>query len=351
MISLYAALVSQAPPLSGPVVTLCRDVSNAESIVFSGTQRLFVTGREGVYELLGPSDDDCDKKRIPVRVKGVPKRCMKNGIAAHGDYLYLACAHVMQGNNPLLNALMDDVNELQQTLTGLLRLSLAAMTYPVESWIVRCDLRQMPLAFTELVAGLPGNILANGIAISTDGGSLYVANSGPSISTGIYRVPTDADGDGSKAGLWCRPPGCKPNGLKVKGQTLYYSGNTTPAAVLGSVPINDDGSAGEPRVIYTGPFHLFDDFETVKEGFVITQFSNDYMGVSTGSLRIVSMGGRELAVLKRQEIDKPCAVAVAKTSGTLFAAGDVLIVDKGVGGVLLFKPDDPWRDWLQAAPS
>jgi len=35
----------------------------------------------------------------------------------------------------------------------------------------------------------------------------------------------------------------------------------------------------------------------------------------------------------------------------LFAAGDVLIVDKGVGGVLLFKPDDPWRDWLQAAPS
>jgi sugar lactone lactonase YvrE len=98
------------------------------------------------------------------------------------------------------------------------------MTYPVESWIVRCDLRQMPLAFTELVAGLPGNILANGIAISTDGESLYVANSGPSISTGIYRVPTDAAGDGSKAGLWCRPPRLQAQWIEGQGPDTLLHG-------------------------------------------------------------------------------------------------------------------------------
>jgi len=48
---------------------------------------------------------------------------------------------------------------------------------------------------------------------------------------------------------------------------------------------------------------------------------------------------------------KPCAVAVARQNGELVAAGDILIVNKNQGRVMVFKPDEPWRDSLAASAS
>lgn len=363
MMSLYAAVLSQPQALIGSVRTLCGDVSNAENLILSDTQRLFVSARHGVYELHKSSHGTCERKLIPVVVDGIPGNCMMNGITAHGQYLYLACAHVHQSDNPLVRAVLNDVNDVEQTTKGLLQLYMAAFTFRVESWIVRCDLTKTPLAFTDPVARLPGDVatigrraahltdtvLANGLTIDASGDFLYVANSAPGFAAGIYRVPSNPGKHSSPAMLWCRPPGCRPNGLKIKGDILYYTGNGTAAAVLGGVAINADGSAGDPQVIDTASLQIFDDFVTVEQGFLVAQFS-DSMGLKTGSLRFVSRGGRQIGTLKRQEICKPCALAVAREDGALFTAGDVLIVDKHQGRVLVFTPDAAWRDGLRANP-
>ncbi len=349
MINLYTSLLSKPQALSGTVRTLCHGVTNAENLVISNEQRVFVSGRDGVYELLASPGGKCHQKLIPLRVEAVPGNCMKNGVALRGNYLYLACAHVEQGGSRLLKAALDDVNETEQSMPGLLKLSVAALTFGISSWIVRCDLRQTPLAFTELVASLPGHTLANGISFDPTGDFIYVANSAPGVSTGIFRAPVDAASPSVLEIPWSRPPGCKPNGLKVTGRTLYFTGNATPAAVFGSMAIQEDGSAGEPQVIDTAPLHLFDDFAIVRQGFVLAQFS-DAMGLSRGSLRLVSRGGRHLAVLKHREISRPSALAVASAGSELFATGDVLVVDKGTGCVVVFTPDEMWRDWLQAGP-
>ena len=349
MMSLYASLVSPPQAMSGSLRTLCRDLSNAENLVIGEDQRLFVTTREGVYELLGGSGGVCEKKLIPVRVNDLPNSFMKNGIVAHGHYLYLACAHVHQSDNPLLKAIMDDVNNVEQTSMGLLQIYLAAFTFHAESWIVRCDLRKTPAAFTDVLGSLPDNVLANGIAIDTQRRCLYVANSGPSLTPGIYRVPLEAAGVSVQDIPWCRLPDCKPNGLKILDDTLYYTGNGIPAAVFGSVKINHDGSASEPQVIDTAALQVFDDFEAVKQGFLIAEFG-DHLGLQAGSLRFVSKRGRQLGVLQHPDLSKPCAVAVARQNGELVAAGDILIVNKNQGRVMVFTPDEPWRDSLAASP-
>lgn len=272
---------------------------------------------------------------------------MLNGIVARDDCLYLACVHIDEASIPLIPAALGDVNQIEQTTIGLLRGYLETMICPVDSYIVRCDLSQTPLAFTDLLVRLPGHVMANGITTDADGRNLYIANSAPGIAAGIYRLPLGAAGDRSEATLWCRPPGCKPNGLKVQDDVLYYTGNGAVAAVLGSVPIEQDGAAGEPRVIDTRGVGV-DDFDLADGGFVVAQFSEN-MVFGSGFLRFVSRDGRELAVLKRDEIANPSAVAVARESSALFRAGDVVLVDKARRGVRLFEPDARWRKWLLAS--
>lgn len=346
MISLHPSLASQAEALSGSVTTLCSNVVNAENLALTRKQRLFVSGRDGVYELSRSAGGGCGTELVPVRVPGVPEQCMLNGIVAQDDCLYLACVHIDEATIPLIPAVLGDVNRIEQTTIGLLRSYLETMVCPVDSYIVRCDLAQTPLAFTDLLARLPGHVMANGITTDAKGRNLYVANSAPGSAAGIYRIPLDT-GDPSGATLWCRPPGCKPNGLKVQDDVLYYTGNGSVAAVLGSVPIEQDGAAGELRVIDTGGVGV-DDFDLADEGFVVAQFSEN-MVFGSGFLRFLSRDGRELAVLKRDEIANPSAVAVARESSALFRAGDVVLVDKARRGVSLFEPDARWRKWLLAS--
>ena len=345
MISLHPSLVSPAAEaLSGSVTTLCSNVVNAENLALTRNQRLFVSGRDGVYELTRSADGGCDTELVPVRVPGVPDQCMLNGIVAQEDCLYLACVHIDEASIPLIPTVLGDVNQIEQTTIGLLRSYLETMVCPVDSYIVRCDLSQTPLAFTDLLACLPGHVMANGITTDADGRNLYIANSAPGMAAGIYRIPLNGAGDRSEATLWCRPPGCKPNGLKVQDDVLYYTGNGAVAAVLGSVPIGQGGVAGAPRVIDTGGLGV-DDFDLADGGFVVAQFSKN-MFPGSGFLCFLSRDGRELAALKRAEIANPSAVAIARESSALFRAGDVVIVDKERHGASLFEPDARWRKWL-----
>jgi len=357
MISFYTSLVSQPPDVDGSLRTLCSQLSNVESLVLTQDQRLFVSAHDGVYELFAAADGSCQRRLIEVTVDGVPRNHMKNGLAADGNRLYLACAHVHQSDNPLVRTVLSDLNGVEQTVRGLLQLYMAAFTFRVESWILGCDLRQIPLAFADRLSslpqdlapgGLPANVLANGIAIDPGTGLLYLANSAPGLGAAIYRIGAHGVRDvPGRAELWYRPSGCKPNGLKLVDGSLCYTGNGLSSAVLGRVPINADGSAGPAEVIEIAPLRLFEDFDAVRQGFVVAE-PGDSTGLQAGALRFVSNAGRTIGMLRHADLRRPCAVAVAKVDGALFAAGSVLIADRHEGRVLAFVPDEPWRSWLRA---
>ncbi|HRD89422.1 MAG: hypothetical protein JNN21_07805 [Candidatus Accumulibacter sp.] len=357
MISFYTSLVSQPAAVGGSLRTLCCQLPYLEGLVLTEDQRLFASTRDGVYELLASADGSSEKRLIEVTADGVPGNCMKNGIATDGNRLYLACAHVQQSDNPLVRTVLRDLNDVEQTARGLLQLYMAAFTFRVDSWILDCNLKATPRAFDNRLASLPQDlaaggiaayVLASGIAIDPGSGMLYLANSAPGLGAAIYRMAVHGTGDApGRAELWHRPPGCRPNGLKLIDGSLCYTGNGWSSAVLGRVPINADGSAGQAEVIEIAALRLFEDFDAVRQGFVVAE-PGDSTGLQVGALRFVSNAGRTIGLLRHAALRRPCAVAVAKADSALFAAGSVLIADRHEGRVLQFVPDEPWRQWLRA---
>jgi len=355
MIPFYTSLLSQPATVGGSLRTLCSHIAGIDGLALTPSQRLFASGRDGVFELLASADGNCRTERVAFAVDGVPANCMKNGIATDGDCLYLACAHLHQSDNPLVRTILGDLNDVEQVARCLLQLYMAAFTFRVESWILRCDLRRTPLAFTERLASLPtdprsgglaSNFLANGIAIDSRNSFIYVANSAPGLAAAIYRVATDVTGDSARCALWHRPPGCKPNGLKLLQQGLCYTGNGASSAVLGCVPFNSDGSASTSEIIEIAPLRLFADFDAVRQGFVVAE-SGDPTGLQTGALRFVSSTGRTIGMVRHAGLRRPSAVAVADADSALFSAGEILVADRYDGRVLGFNPDEPWRQWLR----
>jgi hypothetical protein len=357
MIPFYTSLLSQPATVDGSLRTLCSQIASIDSLVLTPGQRLFASGRDGVFELLASADGSSRTERVAFAVDGVPADCMKNGMATDGDYLYIACAHLHQSDNPLVRTILSDLNDVEQVAKCLLQLYMAAFSFRVESWILRCDLRRTPLAFTERLASLPpdprsgglaSNFLANGMAIDPRHSCLYVANSAPGLAAAIYRVATDVAADSARCTLWHRPPGCKPNGLKLLEQGLCYTGNGASSAVLGRVPLNADGSASASEIIEIAPLRLFADFDAVPLGFVVAE-SGDTTGLQPGALRLVSCAGRTIGMVRHAGLRRPCAVAVTHAESALFSAGEVLVADRNDGRVLAFRPEEPWQQWLRGA--
>ncbi len=357
MIPFYASLVSQPATVDGSLRTLCGPIAGIDSLVLTPDQRLFASGRDGVFELLADADGRCRTELIPIAVDGVPANCMKNGIATDGNYLYLACAHVRENHNPLVRTILNDLNDVEQVAKGLLQLYMVAFTFRVDSWVLRCDLRRTPLAFTEQLAllppdsqsgGLATNFLANGIAVDPCTSVLYVANSAPGLASAIYRIATDVAADSHRCTLWHRPPGCKPNGLKLLEQGLCYTGNGVSSAVLGRVPVKPDGSASTSEIIEIARLRLFAHFDAVPQGFVVAE-SGGTAGLQAGALRLVSSAGRTIGMVRCAGLHRPCAVAVATADTALFSIGDMLVADRHDGRVLAFTPDESWQQWLRGA--
>jgi hypothetical protein len=344
--------------IGGAVLPLPERLFNAENLCVTNKGRLFVTGGETVAEVRKTAEGDFKQTSIPVRVAGVPEHCMMTGITAHDDNLYLACARVHRGNNPFIPSVLCDINKVEQTGLGLMLTSLAMIACSVESYIVRANLTPEPVEFAHLVAKLPGRFLANGLAVDEQGTFLYVANSAPAMSAGIYRIPTQAPAGETRATLWCRP-GCMPNGVKVRHGAVYYTGNTVMpvmSAVLGKIAITTHDGATEPQVIYRAFLSAFDDFDVTGSGFVIAHFA-DYVRVDwrrrfgAGVLRFLASDGGDVGVVNRGDIEHPSAVMVVPNSGQLFDGGDIVVTDKGRHRVILFKPDHLWRTWLHGTPT
>jgi hypothetical protein len=149
---------------------------------------------------------------------------------------------------PFARGLFDNIPDIEQTLPGLSKLMLAQLLCRVDSYIVAADLNQSDgaeLAFTRILASSRGTFFANGLDVAEDG-SVYVANSHPGLTGGIYRICPGH----STPELCHQCIGCSPNGVRIEGKNnLYYTGLQIwpyPAAVLRQVnlaPTNSSANA------------------------------------------------------------------------------------------------------------
>jgi hypothetical protein len=323
---------------------------NAENLTISGGGRIFATGSKSVYEIVAESGQAFRAREVPVVAPGVPRACFKNGLAAHGDTLYLACYRL---SAPLFDC---DVTDVEQTIFNLTFVfgSVLAMGQAA-SWVVRAKLDQGAMTFDTTVASIPSRCSANGLVVGERGENLYVSNTVPWCfgGGGIHRIALPVD-TGSAADAWYLPLPLlyllPPNGLKVRGDRIYYTctrGLPIPAASLEYVLAGDPH---RPQVVYTQASlggTGFDDFDVVNDGFVIANFFDwSLENGASGALRFVTNEGKLKGTFRHRDLHNPSAVKIVTANVPGLRAGDVLVTDKTRHCVSLLQPDDEWREWL-----
>ncbi len=321
---------------------------NAENLALTTQGRLFVTGSKGAYEILRPDGVNYAQREIPITVDNVPTTCFRNGIASHGESLYLLCIHVHKGVDSDLEELCN-VTDVEQTLWYFLfRGRNALKKCQIDSYLLRADLGAQRLIFSDGIALRPRialresiriesiqkgevrslrediKLFANGLAVD-DKGVIYAANSSYDASeergVGITRIEVNTtDPLTVTQSTWLRPEKGAPNGVEVKGKTLYYTDNVSLSGRLIKVAQNRNKTA-EQRV-YKKFWSVFDDFTTANGVFVIADFLND-------SLRFVSQSGVLLGKFKHSGFEKPSSVVFVRDKNQLFEAGVILVTEKG----------------------
>ncbi len=239
---------------------------------------------------------------------------------------------------------------MEQSLFNLSLASVLPSPCEVVSWILRADLTAPSPAFADVVAEFRPPFLANGLSVDASGEHLFVANTLPGRSSGIYRVSTKREAEANAEQPWYAP-NCEPNGIKVRNNTVYYTGNNTVPvlrAVLGRVDIDGNGEPTRGQSLYQRLFSTFDDFDVAAGGFVVASFAdfaNPWTWIqprtfSAGGLRFVSSEGQDLGSVPG--VRRPSAVLIVGDSN-VFDKGEVLVADKDTHGVLQLTPDDAWR--------
>jgi hypothetical protein len=337
-------VLNQIPALPDPQK---KPLFNAENVTVTGEGRVFVTGSQGVYEIVADGEKTYRQQEVPITARDVPQNCFMNGITAQGKSLYLACTHIYKGRHSPFPSLFGDLRNIDQN-SGILLLGLAELAYNMDSYIVRADLGHQSLSFSDAIQ-LPGKCFANGLD-ADEQGSLYTANELLDFSGQLLKVsfPQRCGTTTTVGTQWHRPLYLGiPNGLKVRGDYVYYTCThllPTLAATLQRARILPDGSAGKGEIVYLEVFSVFDDFAIVDDGFVIANITG--VPHSSGGLLFVTNSGRLKGVFRNKDLKSPSSVKVVKMKSELFDAGDVLLTEKGRHCVSLFRPDEEWRAWL-----
>ena len=198
---------------------------------------------------------------------------------------------------------------------------------------------------TERVAGTESLGLANGIAFD-DADTMYVTDSaGGSIWAAAPGEPAELWLDGSmlagdqSIGL---PFPLGVNGIAVTGRTLYV-GVTEQGTIL-AVPIEEDGSAGEPEIVAE---FSNDEGPKAVDGVAIDSHGNLYVTfvIDHEIVRILADGTIETIATSEDGLDAPASIAIGPNAEgvesafvtNFSAAMEPFLTSTGIGpGILVF---------------
>lgn len=222
-------------------------VPYAENLLVTSDKRWFAGGSDGLYQI--DPDGATPPQKIPVAfdahsTPSTDNRSFFFGITQHQHFIYATCTPDPQdATSPRYIMLMDMMQSPP---------SMAAI-YSVSN----------PSFFDGLSTDAAGNLYL------TCFGTLFPLRAGKIIKLSMASPTTVASQSD-----WLAVGG-HPNGIKIDGDTLYFSQEAAlfvGYAYVKKVRIQADGTPDMPIVIHTaGIGRILDDFELVDGGLVITQ--------------------------------------------------------------------------------
>lgn len=257
-------------------------VPDAENLLFTPSGRLFVSGGVNVYEI---TRSGTGYAATPL----LDGSCNFTGLALRGEVLYANCF-----DGKLYAARLT----AQPKLAAIHTLGLAA---------------------------------PNGLATGPDG-ELYLVN-GPLATNAlpspkIVRLKLDPN-DPLKVveqtdWLVLNAAQSQPNGVQVRGRTLYFSESSAPTqGRIQRVAIGADGRPGAPEVFVASLDSLPDDFTLPDERLLAAHYS-------AGRIALYSASGALISATDAMSFESPSQVSLGQPP--LFAATDVLVTEKGLIG-------------------
>jgi len=276
----------QSAELSGPRDlsrgrrrTLVAGVVAAENQLFTTTGRLFVSGDQGVFEIV-IQDSAYSARKLSTTVK-----CQFGGLTEYADTLYANCYD------------------------------------GTDSMVVAGKLTEAPELLP--IRALPGVGLANGL--TNDGkGSLFVADS---FNGNILRLQLDASNplNVQSQDTFIPNSGLLSNGLKLHDGMLYWTAFTT----VKSAEIRANGKPGLQRELGSA-FTFFDDLYGDDSGILVDDYLN-------GSVVVLDAKGQYQNGTPSGTFNGPSSVQPAQGRLSLSAAA-VVVTERGANRVSVFEP-------------
>lgn len=258
-------------------------VPDAENMIFSDTGRLFVSGGQSVIEVVRMGSDFTSNTVSE-------SNCNFTGLAIARNTLYANC-----GDGTL--------------------------------WAG--NLNSKPMSISPIF-NYNGMALANGLAASSDGRTLYAVD-GPLSSTALPSpkiVSLSVSATNPMAidnqMTWLDLAGRFPNGIQRRGNLLYFTDSEIPnLGRLNVVSIRNDGSAGMPAVLATLQ-SLPDDFSILADGFAVSYFV-------TGQVIKLNFQGTQVDGFDPFTFSTGTS-QVIQGRPPLFSSTDLLVTEKGLLG-------------------
>ncbi|THB67027.1 MAG: hypothetical protein D6B27_05375, partial [Gammaproteobacteria bacterium] len=233
------------------------ELPNTENGTFTDNGRFFVASATAapstIYEITKSGNDTYVSQPLYTA-----SDCMFSGLTSQGNILYASCSNPFAFFNP-------------------------------KTVLVRIDLDNGDKVDEASISGLK---LPNGMAVDEDG-SIYISDSqNGSFGATIAKITIEDKTEFTiQMEKWFTTSMVMANGIRIRNHILYLANQTN----IRSIPILENGSAGNASIIYTAPTgSLIDDFCISGENFVAAEIPNPNGKSGKGKVKFISIDTGEV---------------------------------------------------------